>query len=116
MESLNEIMAKIDGIRMDIISIISGKNEDEFAVTCDKCEKLFNDIVALHPEGMDQAKKKEIVNILRSLKDICLQLINIKNSVFTIVKKDEPEDNIVQFPEHVDQKVYSLQMDNKRAA
>lgn len=117
----------IDGINSELIGIIAGKDEEAFHNVCLKCEGVFKEISDMHPETMEQEEKRNAVNVLRRLKDACLQLINIKKVVFDSVNLDmqnEPEkqeekvDTSKALTEHVDAKVLKLTKnnDNKRAA
>ena len=89
MAELSDVNNKINDVRNDIISVISSKNEDKFYDVCLKCEGIFDSIIGMHPEAMNQSDKRDIINVLRSLKDVCLQLINIKKTVFNIVNLDD---------------------------
>ena len=89
MATLDDVNSKINDVRNDIISVISAKNEDAFYDVCLKCEGIFDSVIGMHPEQMNQNDKRDVINVLRSLKDVCLQLINIKKTVFNIVNLDD---------------------------
>ena len=89
MVALEDVNNKMNDVRNMIIQVASSKDETAFYDTCVKCEMIFDSVIGLHPESLEQTEKRDIINVLRSLKDICLQLINIKKTVFNIVNLDD---------------------------
>ena len=107
----------IDSLSSEIIGVVANKDEDKFYDMCGRCESVFKGILEMHPEGMEQEEKRSVVNILRRLKDIVLQLINIKKNVFGIEKEEKKEPTSKEIASSLEQKVLSLNNNtHKRAA
>ncbi len=117
MANFDSANKNIDSLSTDLIGVIANKDEDGFQNMCLKCESIFKDILEMHPEAMDQDEKRNAINVLRRLKDVCLQLINIKINVFGYVKEEEKkEPSSKEIASSLEQKVLSLNNKNKRAA